>query len=242
MNTFSLIEILWLIFTLICVVIVAVGIYKVSNSLAWNTSKKNNILLTFILFVFAWMVTLYGLAENGFFANTTSFPPRIFISILIPAVAITLFSFSPTGIHLLRAVPAYQLILMQAFRIGVEFLIWYSFIQAKLPVQMTFEGKNLDIFSGILALPVGYYIWKNKKNRSAWVWVYNLLGIGLLLNILIVAVLSFPTPFRYFTNEPSNIIISTFPYILLPGLLVPIAIAMHVFSLRKQVLSASFRD
>jgi len=59
----------------------------------------------------------------------------------------------------------------------------------------------------------------------------------LLLNILVIAVLSMPTPFRYFQNEPSNTLVAQFPFILLPGILVPIAYTLHIFSLR-QLLTA----
>jgi hypothetical protein len=55
----------------------------------------------------------------------------------------------------------------------------------------------------------------------------------LLLNILVIAVLSMPSPFRYFLNEPSNVIVAQFPYILLPGVLVPLAYSLHIFSLRQ---------
>jgi len=233
-------ESLWLLFAFICVALIGAGIVSINSG--WNALRKRSVLLKYTLIILVWIISLFVLAEKGFFANTTSFPPRIIISMLIPATTIILFSFSGMGVQVLKAVPAHFFILMQSFRIVVEFLIWYTYIDAKLPVQMTFEGKNADIFSGILALPVGYYVWKYKKNASAWILIYNLIGLGLLLNILIVAILSLPTPFRYFTNEPSNIIISTFPYILLPGLLVPIAIAMHVFSLRKQVLIKSSKD
>jgi hypothetical protein len=46
-------------------------------------------------------------------------------------------------------------------------------------------------------------------------------------------VLSMPTSLRYFMNEPSNTIVAQFPFILLPGVLVPIAYTMHIFSLRQ---------
>jgi hypothetical protein len=42
-----------------------------------------------------------------------------------------------------------------------------------------------------------------------------------------------PTPIRYFMNEPANTLVARFPYILLPGVLVPIAYTIHIFSLRQ---------
>lgn len=237
MDSFSILELLWLLFTLVCLIGIGPGLGKVSATVFRNASNKPHIVWRYIILITAWLISLFTLAKNGFFAVTTSFPPRLIISIVIPTIAIILFSVSTIGVRLLNAVPAHSLILMQSFRIVVEILIWYTYVESKLPIQMTWEGKNADILSGLLALPAGYYLWKYKKDSPKLVLAYNLTGIALLLNILIVAVLSFPTPVRYFTNEPSNIIISRFPYIVLPGVLVPIAIAMHIFSLRKMALN-----
>ncbi len=242
MDSYSILELVWLLFTLVCLVGIGAGLGKISSSIYRNASNTPNLVWRYIILITGWLILLFTLAKNGFFAVTTSFPPRLIISIVVPSIAILLFAFSTIGVRLLNAVPAHSLILMQSFRIVVEILIWYTYVESKLPIQMTFEGKNADILSGLLALPAGYYLWKYKKDAPKLVLAYNLIGIALLLNILIVAVLSFPTPLRYFTNEPSNIIISRFPYIVLPGVLVPIAIAMHVFSLRKMVLNRDKRD
>jgi hypothetical protein len=98
---------------------------------------------------------------------------------------------------------------------------------------MTFEGYNYDILSGIFAIPAGWMMNRNKTSVSVIGICYNLLGIVLLLNILIIAVLSMPTSIRYFMNEPSNLIVGEFPFIYIPGVFVVLAIFMHIFSLRQ---------
>lgn len=109
----------------------------------------------------------------------------------------------------------------------------FAFMAGKLPVQMTFEGRNFDVITGVLALPVGYLLARKKRYASKWAIAFNIMGILLLLNILVIAVLSMPTPLRYFMNEPSNTLVAQFPFILLPGVLVPIAYTLHIFSLRQ---------
>jgi len=49
----------------------------------------------------------------------------------------------------------------------------------------------------------------------------------------VIAVLSMPTPIRYFMNEPANTLVAEFPFILLPAVLVPMAYTMNIFSLRQ---------
>jgi uncharacterized membrane protein len=104
---------------------------------------------------------------------------------------------------------------------------------------MTFEGRNFDVITGILALPVGYLIARKKTYSSKLILAFNIIGIVLLLNILVIAVLSMPTSIRYFMNEPSNTLVGQFPFILLPGVLVPIAYTMHIFSLRQLLTKQS---
>ena len=98
---------------------------------------------------------------------------------------------------------------------------------------MTLEGRNFDILTGILAFPVGYLLAKRKTYAPKLAVAFNLLGLLLLINILVIAVLSMPTPIRYFMNEPANTLVAQFPFILLPGVLVPIAYTMNIFSLRQ---------
>ena len=98
---------------------------------------------------------------------------------------------------------------------------------------MTFEGRNFDILTGLFALPVGYMLLNRKSYATRLAVVFNFLGIILLIKILVIAVLSMPTSFRYFMNEPSNNLVAQFPFILLPGVLVPLAYTLHIFSLRQ---------
>jgi uncharacterized membrane protein len=122
---------------------------------------------------------------------------------------------------------------MQSFRIVVELLLLFAFLANKLPVQMTFEGRNFDLVTGFLALPVGWLLARKKSYATKLAVAFNIIGMLLLLNILVIAVLSMPTPFRYFMNEPSNTLVAQFPFILLPGVLVPVAYTLHIFSLRQ---------
>jgi hypothetical protein len=65
--------------------------------------------------------------------------------------------------------------------------------------------------------------------------------MAILLNIVIVAVLSTPVPFRVFMNEPANTVILSFPFVWLPTVVVPIAFLGHIASLR-QILSRKLEE
>src|SRR5262249_10358684 len=142
-------------------------------------------------------------------------------------------TFSKSFQEILNVVPPQWLVFIQSFRIVVEILLVAAFSKGLLPVQMTFEGRNFDIITGILALPVGYFCFVRKSWPQSVAVLYNVLGIGLLINVLVIALLSMPASWRYFMNEPSTAIVGEFPFIYLPGMLVVIGYSMHLFSLRQ---------
>jgi hypothetical protein len=209
------------------------GLQKALARTSWDQRKKIRVFRLTYLWLGAWILLLGILSLNGFFSDFSRLPPRLPFVVLIPLPAVLFLSSSASGRELLRSVPPQWIIYLQSFRIVVEIVLWLAVLRALLPVQMSFEGRNFDVFSGLLAVPVGYYCLVKKAWPSWMVLVYNILGLLLLLNIVAIAVLSMPTPLRAFHNEPANTLIVQFPFIFLPGLLVPLAYTLHIFSLRQ---------
>ncbi len=201
-----------------------------------NQGKQQRLANKVIISLLIWMVILSTLSYIGFFSDFTSFPPRFVIILIVPLVTFIWVSFfSSTTKELLNHIPGKTLINLQVFRIVVEVLLWLLFIQNLLPIQMTFEGRNFDILAGITAPIVSYLAYS--KNLLSWkgLIVWNILCFGLLLNIVITAILSMPTSFRYFLNDPSNTIITEFPFVWLPGFLVPLAYGLHFLSIKQLI-------
>ena len=235
-SSFSIPGLLILLLTLICIVFILKGIHAALKKTGWEEGRRKKIFIATTLAVLLWTALLSVLSFQGFFSDFSNLPPRPALAILIPLPVVLLIAFSKKGTEFLQSIPPHWLVWMQSFRIAVELLLLLAFINNKLPVQMTFEGKNFDILSGILALPVGYVLAKRKSHASKWAVIYNFIGIFLLINILVIAVLSMPTSIRYFMNEPANVLVAEFPFILLPGILVPLAYTLHIFSLRQLLL------
>ncbi|PIQ27363.1 hypothetical protein COW36_15535 [bacterium (Candidatus Blackallbacteria) CG17_big_fil_post_rev_8_21_14_2_50_48_46] len=183
-----------------------------------------------------WLCFTALLAWGGFFQDFSNTPPRIF-SVVMPAlIASLILAFHPKLEPLLLKIPGQWLIGFQTFRIGVEIFLWCLFLAGICPQQMTFEGRNWDILTGLTA-PLLVWLWSKKPDlETQLLLVWNLGGIGLLLNIVIVSVLSMPTAFQVFTNPPANTFVASFPFIWLPCFLVPLALWGHLVSLRQWVL------
>ena len=202
----------------------------------FEVKRQRKIITKVIFILLIWMVVLSGLALSGFFSDFNSMPPRFVIIVIIPLITLTwALLFSATTKEILMHVPGQTIISLQVFRVVVEILLWLLFIQNLLPVQMTFEGRNFDILAGISAPVVAYFgVARNQWPRIVLI-VWNVLSLALLINIVTIAILSFPTPFRYFMNEPTNTIVATFPFVWLPGFLVPLAYGLHFLSLRQLI-------
>lgn len=181
----------------------------------------------------AWLLLLGILSIRGFFANFSALPPRLSFALLAPLPLVLLFVRSRAGKQFLQNIQPQWLIYLQSFRILVEIAIWLLVRNGSLPVQLSFEGRNFDILTGLLAFPVGYYCFVKKSWPPAAALLYNIAGLVLLLNVVTIATLSMPTPLRVFYNPPDSSLLTTFPFIYLPGLLVPLAYTFHILSLRQ---------
>jgi len=194
--------------------------------------RRKRLFRNTLLAILGWSVVVSGLSLSGVLSDFSSTPPKLFIVLLVPLVTTIVVVRTETVKIILQHTDPSAIVVLQSFRIAVEILLWLLFIQNLAPVQMTFEGRNLDVLSGLTALPVAWLA-SRKMLSPFWAALWNVACLGLLINILATAVLSMPTPMRVFMNEPANTIVSRFPVVWLPALLVPMAYGLHFLSLRQ---------
>jgi hypothetical protein len=177
-----------------------------------------------------WLAVTSTLASRGVLHFDA--PPTMAGLIAATFALVIGFSFSRAGTRLTMQLPLAALVGFQGFRVAVELLMHQAYKQGLMPVQMSYSGRNFDIISGATALLLG--VWLATGHRSMRIIaLWNLLGIGLLANILIVALLSAPTPLRVFTNEPANVWITQSPWVWLPTVMVAMAVLGHVAVYRR---------
>lgn len=173
-----------------------------------------------------------ALGSSGALSDFSRFPPPALFMLLGITAACLAIVLSSVGGRIAVATPLRFLVGMQAFRFLPEILLDLAYRDGLAPIQMTWHGRNFDVLSAIFAL-VLLIVWPRLAHPRLWAWLHSVVAIGLLLNILAVAVLSMPTPFRVFTNEPANTFVTTFPYIGLPMVHVATAIVLHGLTLRR---------
>ena len=175
----------------------------------------------------AWLAITGIIAETGLLSDFSSMPPKI-VLLLVPTFAATIaLAFSKFG-ERLSLLPLTFLVGYQAFRVPVELLIHRAVQEGVAPPQMTWNGINFDIFSGITALLLFPFV-RRIPNWGILIW--NTLALCLLLWIVGVAALSFPTAFQRL--EPGNIWVAHFPFVWLPTVAVTSALIGHLAVYRK---------
>lgn len=179
----------------------------------------------------AFLIGTAFMAKKGIFNNLDSFPPRIAF-VLIPLITLILFlAFNKRIGSLLEDVPYSWFIYPQIFRIAIEIVLWQLHDTNRYaPEQMTFEGLNFDILAGITAPIVAFICFGQGRNLKSIALVWNFLSLGLLINIVTISFLSFPSIGAF---DQSNTFIAWFPFIWLPLFAVPFALLLHAMSIRQ---------
>ncbi len=188
---------------------------------------------------------LFWLAATAVYATSgiVQTDARLMMLAVVPAFGgAAVLSVSKLGRRIATATPWAVLIGFLAFRLPLELILNQLYAEGRLPVQMTFHGLNYDIVIGSTALPLSIWVATRKAPPRLMLIAWNTFGMGLLSIVGAVAILSMPTPFRQFTNDPSSILLSTFPFIWIPTFLAASALAGHVLVYRKLLIEACNRN
>jgi len=216
------------------VLIVSIGVvfWQASHQLGYTSGSRNRIVIGSALGIALWQIFTAILAYSGLLRATSSHPP---LEPLLPVTALAiLIAVSRSGgfSEIARAIPIWQPIAFQSFRIVVEYLFYRLFIEGDAPVQVTFEGRNFDIFVGFTAPFVALAVcfrWIGKRGIIAW----NLLGLLVLINTIVTVITSTPGPLHLNWPGEPFVAFGTWPVIWIPSFYAPLAIFLHVLSIRQ---------
>ncbi len=196
----------------------------------YSASGKSKVVLI-VLGILLLMQTVLGLA--GFYQQNMQFPPGLTF-LLAPEILIIIILFiTKGGRAFLDSLDLKKLTLLHVVRVPVEITLYFLFVAGLVPILMTFEGYNYDILSGISA-PIIYYLsFVIKKVNKTALLIWNFVCLGLLVNIVTIAILAVETPFQKLAFDQPNVGVTLFPFVWLPGIIVPIVLLSHLASIRK---------
>lgn len=212
------------------VAVVAVAAVRVASRAAGNDSWRRTAGFTAALL--AWLAVTWLAAASGLLAIFDRMPPPLLPLMGVTWLLSTALAFSSLGTVLARELPVAALVGFQSFRVPLELILHRLGRDGVLPVQMTYDGMNFDILTGLSAIVLALWASYGRPPRAV-VAAWNAAGLLLLLVIVTIAVLSAPLPFRVFMNEPANTIVTTTPFVWLPTVLVQAAWIGHLLLFRR---------
>jgi hypothetical protein len=186
-------------------------------------------LVTFLLPF--WMILTGFLAAGGFYQQFEIFPPRIFTFAVFPSLLTiaTLFIFFRRSF--VEKLSLRTLTLLHVVRLPVEIVLVLLFQTGLVPKVMTFEGWNFDVLSGLTAPLVAWLAFRNGRTNRPLLIAWNVAALALLANIVIIAILSLPSPMQRLGFEQPNVAVAYIPFVWLPALIVPIVFFSHLAAL-----------
>lgn len=190
-----------------------------------------------------WFVVVTILAAIEVFHYQRGFGvPGLGIAVVLPIIVLSLGLLWHGGMHrALNAIPLSMLIGVNVVRIlGVSFLILYA--DGRLPGPFAPVAGWGDILIGLTALPVAWLFYRKGATIVPTVWVWNTLGLLDLMAAIGLGVVSSPGPLRLIFTEPGSALMTSLPWLLIPGFLVPLLATTHLaifYRLRRESLVAT---
>ncbi len=154
--------------------------------------------------------------------------PGLGIAVLLPIVILSIGVLrSPALYRALRTIPLSLLIGVNVIRaFGVTFLLLYA--AGRLPAPFAPVAGWGDILVGLTAAPVAWLAYKKGAAAHSTVLTWNILGLLDLIAAVGLGVVSSPGPLRLIFAEPGSGIMTTLPWLLIPGFLVPLLASTHL--------------
>lgn len=192
-----------------------------------------------LVVVIAWLVFQGVTGFLKFYPQTHTVPPRFVLLALPPLLLIAFLFLTPGGRRFTDSLDPKWLTYLHTIRIPVEFILLGLYIHLQVPRLMTFEGRNFDIITGLSAPFIAYYAYTRRVLGRTALLLWNFVGLALLLNIVINAVLSIPFAYQQFGFDQPNVAVLYFPFIWLPCVVVPLVLYAHLAVIRQLLYSKS---
>jgi hypothetical protein len=183
------------------------------------------------IIILLWLFATAVLSYRGYLTNFEARPPRLIPFVALPMLTIVYLFLNKKTREFIGRMPITTLTYIHIVRVPVEIVLWWLFLDGLVAQEMTFEGANYDIIVGISA-PFAAVFLVGARSKTKWSGIlWNIVSIGLLINIVIRAILLTPYFHSPESGENMNVAVFYFPYIWLPSFIVPAVLFSHVASL-----------
>lgn len=214
-------------FIAIVIVVLAFLFYAITAARPGRKSITPSLVITLIV---AWIFLISVQTFNGYFTNLSGFPRLPMFVLLSMSIVVMAFVW-PRARAIVMEMPITTLHYLHIIRVPLSMVLWWLAVSNAIPMDMTFEGSNLDIISGISApFAAVFMVGARSKSRIGAV-IWNLLALGLLINAAVLSISYLPYFYTPNGGEMGNLGVFYFPYVLLPTFVLPSIVFSHIASL-----------
>jgi hypothetical protein len=178
----------------------------------------------------AWAGLVVTIAVLGGFASgiTDPLPAPVLAAALMFALLFGAWWLAPALRAALDAVPLPALVALNAARmVGVMFLLLAA--DGRLSWIFAFFAGWGDILTGLLAIPVALLARRGIARQARIIRWWNRFGSAdLLLALTLGALSARGAPFQLFTGGPGTLTLTQFPWVMIPAMLVPTYLLIHL--------------
>ena len=173
------------------------------------------------------VVAQYLGAANTYFASTDTAVPTILFGLLIPlAVAALALWQSDSVSRLVSAIPLHWLVAAQVYRVagGIFLVLWAA---GRMPWQFALPAGTGDVATGILAVVVAAQLARNAVGAHRATYAWCLFGIADLVVAITMGAMTSPGRPHLLAFDAPNLLISSYPLVMVPTFAVPLALMLH---------------
>jgi hypothetical protein len=210
------------------------GVWRALLATGRTSTDVRRVVLTLGGILFGWLAVALFLGSLGIFrtAYNQRFP-YIALAMGIPIVVGALLIRGSRRVReIVDAVPQNWLVGFQFYRVvGAIFLVLYA--AGLLPGVFALPAGFGDVLVGLTALLVATGYARHHTKRDQFVALWNWFGIADLVVAVATGFFSAPSPFQIFSLDAPNLLIGSFPLVMIPIYAVPLSIVLHLASLTK---------
>ncbi len=213
------------------IILYLIGSYAIIKSTTdpkSQTKLKRRLLLGLLL----WHLYIFLLGSSGFLVDL-SFPPKFALMLILPAFIFTgSFLYIHRKSNWIQSIPYHWLPAYQSFRVIIETIFVFTVLAGILNETVTIKGYNYDMVFASTALIVAFIAYRAKSIPKKLLLIWNYIGLGVIAIIIVLFQTAIYLPEIYGPNMTSlSPDIGWYPYVLVPGFLMPSAVFIHVLSL-----------
>ena len=188
----------------------------------------------------AWLaIARYLGSANTYFATSDTAVPTLLLGLTIPLIVAAAGLWLSGGIaNLVAAIPLSWIVAAQVYRVGggIFLVLWAD---GRLPWQFALPAGIGDVATGGLAVIVAARLARNAAGARSAVYAWCLFGIADLVVAVTMGAMTSPGRPHVLALEAPNLLITSWPLVMVPTFAVPLALILHgvvLWRLRRETL------